>query len=42
MLDRCIELGIILTTSKSTFGLTRIEKFGRKFHSNKVTADQDW
>ena len=41
MLDRCVELGIVLKPSKSTFGLTCIKWFNRGFHSNEVTADQD-
>ena len=41
LLDRCVETGIVLKPSKSTFGLNRIKWFGREFHSNGVTADQD-
>ena len=42
MFHRCVELAtFVLKPSKSTFGLTRIKWFGREFHSNGVTADQD-
>ena len=40
MLDRCVELGIVLKPSRSTFGLTHIKWLDRKFQSNVVNVDQ--
>ena len=41
MLERCVVLGILHKPSRSTIGLTRVKWFGRKFHSNGVTTDQE-
>ena len=41
VLQRCMEMGITLKLSKSTFAMNSIKWFGRTFNSNGVTADID-
>ena len=41
ILERCVELDILHKPSRSTIGLTRVKWFGREFHSNGVTTDQE-
>ena len=41
ILERWVELDILHKPSRSTIGLTRVKWFGREFHSNGVTTDQE-